>query len=658
MRVLAHEDFSDIPVGNISLYPYSPDGEYHIIPKPFAGNWEEATIQGSWRPGNGCWLITPEDGRHTLEQSFYCEHETPLMVSGSRFWDNYTLSADVRPLGWHRPIGLVFRYQNSRCYYLFALYRDHVSLIKREHPETRPTWGGPAALKETILASAPWTGTVDRYVRVEVNCFGNKVSGSIDGQLLVSTEDDAFSKGRIGCLAESQARFAEIKVTTDETSYTRIAAAEAAWEADEKAAQAKWPQPIAWKRLSTAGFGTDRNLRWGDLDGDGELEVIVPQALAHDRGDGHPMIVCVTALKQDGTILWRVGEPIDPSVGDPHHMTGDVCIQVHDWTGDGRAEVVYCRDFKLQVLDGRTGQVIQQVPTPEYTDYEDPYTRCFGDSIFFCDLQGAGRKANLLLKDRYDTVWAYDNDLNVLWMHHLKTGHYPMSCDVDGDGKDEVFIGYSLVDNDGTILWSLDNTISDHMDGVFIGRLAGPDSPVRIIMGCSDEGYVMLDAQGNILKRHFHGHCQGATIGRFQEGSDELQIAAVTFWHEPGIITFYDINGNTINQFEPLHIGSIMPPLDWGGTGTALVLHNTDPEIGGMFDINGHWAVRFPDDGHPTLCYDALDVDGDGRQEIVSWDFNSIWIYKADPTAVVGEPKAYDTTSLYNNSNYRGRWLI
>jgi len=345
----------------------------------------------------------------------------------------------------------------------------------------------------------------------------------------------------------------------------------------------------------------------------------------------------------------------EPTLQEPE-MTSEICIQVYDWNGDGKAEVLYTQDFRLRVLDGATGQVLQEVPTPydEHLREGEPYARTFGDSIYFCDLEGRGERRNLLLKDRYKTVWAYDQDLNVMWSHVLNTGHYPIAYDVDGDGKEEVLVGYSLIDHDGTVLWTL--PLTDHMDGAFMGRLEA-GGPVRICMGCSDEGYVMADAAGQILVHQKRGHCQGASVGRFEPDREDVQIATITFWHHPGIMTTYDPEGQVVAEVEPLQIGSILPPVDWAGDGRAWLLHNTHPQKGGLMDIHGRRGVLFPDDGHPVLCSEAVDIDGDGHQEVLSWDFASIWIYRADP-AVVGEARGYDSTPVYNNSNYRGRWLL
>ena len=134
MTALAHYDFHDLPIGSISGWPYGPEGEYHVMPEqPCSGAWEEANITYAWRAGTGCWKVIPEEGRHVMEQTLLIDTDTPLLVAGSRLWDDYTVTADIRPLGWARPIGLVARYVNSRCYCFLGLFRDHVALVLREH---------------------------------------------------------------------------------------------------------------------------------------------------------------------------------------------------------------------------------------------------------------------------------------------------------------------------------------------------------------------------------------------------------------------------------------------------------------------------------------------------------------------------------------------
>ena len=51
-------------------------------------------------------------------------------------------------------------------------------------------------------------------------------------------------------------------------------------------------------------------------------------------------------------------------------------------------------------------------------------------------------------------MWAFSRDLALLWKGAEETGHYPYPFDVDGDGRDELFIGHGMWDHTGRQLWS------------------------------------------------------------------------------------------------------------------------------------------------------------------------------------------------------------
>ena len=93
-------------------------------------------------------------------------------------------------------------------------------------------------------------------------------------------------------------------------------------------------------------------MRFGDLDGDGQLDMLFAQQVAKVRGDAFDRISRLTAVTLDGKVLWQQGRP------NPKNdlLTNDTPFQIHDLDGDGRAEVVLARDFQLQVLDGRSGR--------------------------------------------------------------------------------------------------------------------------------------------------------------------------------------------------------------------------------------------------------------------------------------------------------------
>jgi hypothetical protein len=53
------------------------------------------------------------------------------------------------------------------------------------------------------------------------------------------------------------------------------------------------------------------------------------------------------------------------------------------------------------------------------------------------------------------------------------------------------------------------------------------------------------------------------------------------------------------------------------------------------------------------MCNAVLDVTGDGRDEIIVWDPNEIWIYTQDDNPQRGKLYHPDRNKRYNESNYQ-----
>ena len=72
-------------------------------------------------------------------------------------------------------------------------------------------------------------------------------------------------------------------------------------------------------------------------------------------------------------------------------------------------------------------------------------------------------------------------------------------------------------------------------------------------------------------------------------------------------------------------------------------------------DGHGDIAVVFPDDGHPVMCCEAIDLLGDSRDELVVWDYHSLYIYTLENEI---EDSSYHPVKypVYNASNYRGEY--
>jgi len=318
--------------------------------------------------------------------------------------------------------------------------------------------------------------------------------------------------------------------------------------------------------------------------------------------------------------------------------------------------VILVRDFKIRILDGATGKLKKWAWMPEAPKDNKlrPYEREVGDSIAFFNFSGDPRRHEILIKDRYRTFWIFNNKLELLWSGQGQLGHYPYPLDIDGDGKDEMVIGYTLWDDDGTRLWSHDTKLRDHSDGIVMGNFSGaPDGKIRVYSCGSDEGYMMFDLNGRMRKHIRIGHAQSPSIAKYRQDVPGLQMMTINFWNNPGIITILDFQGNIVEQGEPIHTGSPVLPVNWRGDGTEFAMLSGNPKEGGMIDGHLRRVVLFPEDGHPDYAFNVGDFTGDARDEIVLWDQKEVWIYTQDRPFTGKRIYAPVRNPAYNESNYQ-----
>ncbi len=637
--VVFEEDFADLEVGTASTYPSTAEGEYHVVGRGL-GRWVQVTIDDSWNRSMGPnWQVIEEDGRHVMAHTQVAPAGPPMLVRGDRRLSDYIFEADIRPLSFEEGCGLIVRYQNSLCYDAIRITQGQIALLHVHHGQSQR------------LGSRGYAFSADRYYRVGVECLGQQIRVAVDGEPLIEAREESYSEGKVGFWSSGPAWFADLRLATSREALASAKERAKAWASEEHALRQSLPQPILWKKISTAGFGTDRNLRFGDLDGDGDLEIVLSQRVQLPNGD-FPFISCITAIDLDGQVMWQRGEPRSTFMP----ATSDNCFQVYDLDGDGCAEVLFCKDLQLYVADGKTGEIIRSRPTPFSRPSTSsaggrPYRRINGDAIYICNLSGGPRPQEILIKDRYANVWALDADLNELWHHESNTGHFPASYDIDGDGREEVMAGYALLDHDGDLLWEL--PFGDHQDATAIGHF-DPEDPDKILIAqaAGEEGFILTTAEGKVLAKHHLGHVQKLAVANVRPDLPGLEYVVITFWGQPGVMGVFNCRGELVDTFELVPYASALTPVNWSGTGQELLFLSAHPSEGGLIDGVGHRAVMFPDDGHPCYCCTALDLTGDGRDELVTWDTESIWIYRADAPLPSGKRYRPVRPPHYNESNY------
>jgi hypothetical protein len=644
---LFRDDFARFPPGPLTFPVGTLNGaiqEYHYLPNRGVplGPWENAICHlDSWVAGD-------ENHKPYLEQHLdpsARQFTNPIMMTGDPEWDNYTVEAKVRPLSASGFAGVVFRYHTNRHYYQFGLTGGNKVQFALRLP-IEPALRAPA-WKELATSAFPYDTT--RYYALRVEVTGARMQAYVDGKLVLEASDTELRKGRAGVTAGAPARFQDFRVAASEAAAKDIAARIQARAAHLARLRDENPKPKLWKKFDTPGFGAGRNVRFGDLDGDGVPDMLIAQNIPRVQGDGFDPISCLTAVTLDGKILWQSGRP-DARNG---LLTSDTPFQIHDIDGDGRNEVVLVRDFQLQILDGRTGEVRRWAWMPKMpAGGTRPYELENGDSIAFVNFSGNRARHEILVKDRYTHFWVYNNRLELLWKGDGQTGHYPYPIDIGG--YDSLMIGYSLWDRTGKQLWSRDADLHDHADGVMVGNLsADPKAEPRVYASGSDEGFVMFDLHGNILKQVRVGHNQSPAVAKFRPDLPGLQYISVNFWKNPGIVTLFDGEGTILAQDEPIHSGSPMLPVNWRGDGQEFCLLSGNVREGGMIDGWLRRVVMFPDDGHPDLAAEVLDLTGDQRDEVVLWDQNRVWIYTQDRPFSGQKIYAPIRNPAYNDSNYR-----
>ena len=271
------------------------------------------------------------------------------------------------------------------------------------------------------------------------------------------------------------------------------------------------------------------------------------QVLHHGPKDCNSELSCLTAMTLDGKMLWQIGEPD----GWKDNLTDDVAFQIHDIDGDGHNEVIYCMNMEIIVADGKTGKTKYKAPTPAMPENTTPpynkFPRILGDAMYVCDFRGLGHARDMVIKDRYQSFWVLNDRLEEMWHGQCTTGHYPFAFDLDGSGKDDLFIGYSSYSHDGKRRWTLDHEIKDHADGVAVVKFfPGTDIPPRELMASSDEGMLSVDpADGKIFNHLRLGHCQNPVVADFRPGPPGLGASFHQLLGQPGNRSFLRRQGKS-----------------------------------------------------------------------------------------------------------------
>ncbi len=648
--VVFEDDFSSYPLGPLSE-KYTAVQEYHwTVKNPAWGPWIESVYWGHWTVEEGlAWHIRNSNGRKVLfqQQEILAEDRNATVVTGDLFWKDYAFEVELVPLSHENPVGIIYRVKNGRNYFMLSLEENHKWVWSRR---IHDAW---VKLK---IRNVPYRIGEPHTLRIEVNDRNHTFY--VDGkQIDITRRDHHHGSGMVGLIANSPVEYRRVRVIMSKQAYQDYLTRKAERERLERELSKNYPQPKLWKKVDLRKLAVNgRQMRWGDLDGDGRLEFVLAQRHFGSTGLLRRYISGLTAMNLNGKILWQWGK--NDTI--PELFATDLPYQVCDLDNDGKCEVIFSHDFKIEVLNGTTGKTIKSIPTPKHGPKhpdsfypEDTWERIPAGALYFCDFTGAGTVGDFLIKDDYNNIWAYSRNFEQLWTACLNAGHYPYARDIDSDGRDEVLQGYTLFDHDGSVIFDLG--MQDHSDAGFMGESGDPCYPGMHAYFCAgEEGVIVTDMSGRVRYKEIPGHAQRMAIGDFCPEVPGCEFAQVTYWGEHNIVTVHAADGRKLGEYQPHFIGSTLAATDWKGDGTALLLLSGDEKLGGMIDGWGRRVVRFTEPGHPVLCCDAIDLTDDSRDEVLLWDRDRLWIYTQGDNVLPPEKIVpMYKMPLHSRSNYQ-----
>ncbi|WP_244518664.1 rhamnogalacturonan lyase [Arachidicoccus rhizosphaerae] len=454
--------------------------------------------------------------------------------------------------------------------------------------------------------------------------------------------------------------------------------------------------------LKTPKGYTPNDASVGDLDGDGQYEIILHQTgRGHDNSqDGITDPPIFQAYKLDGTLLWEIN--LGKNIREGAHYTQ---FMVYDLDGDGKAEVVMktadgtidgkgnvigdaTKDYRnsrgrilegpeyLTVFDGQTGKAVSTVPyIPPRGDIggwggiggnkgNDHYGNR-ADRFLACIAYLDGKHPSVVMCRGYYgrsvlAAWDFkDKKLVSRWVFDSHDGKNPFSgqgyhnlsvADVDHDGKDEIIYGSMCVDDNGNGLYT---TGLRHGDAVHVSHF-DPDNKDQLVWGIHELengaqglGAALFNARtGKIL---WYDNVD-QDVGRGLAADIDPRFKGYELWGGSGGLK--DIKGQVISKRSPR---STNFRIWWDGDLLSELLDGThidkwnwkDSSQQRLFDArNFNCVSNNGTKSNPVLAADLL---GDWREEVIyrTMDNKELRIFST------GIPTSHRLYTLMHNPQYR-----
>ncbi len=397
----------------------------------------------------------------------------------------------------------------------------------------------------------------------------------------------------------------------------------------------------------------------GDVDGDGQYEIFLKWDPSNSKDNSQSGVtdnVIIDCYTLTGTMLWRID--LGKNIRAGQHYTqmcvadfdldgcAELITKTADGTKDGTGKIIGdgSKDYRngsgyilsgpeyMTLFDGQTGAALDTIdfPVPRGTvskatwgdDYGNRVDRmnsgiAYLDGVHPSALYGRGYYTRLTVSavDVRDKKlvkrWVYDTGFDKKTPGWGCGNHNMMVADSDNDGKQEVFMGASAIDDNGKLLWT---TGQLHGDAMHLGDLI-PDQEGLELWECHEDnpfGESCIDAR------------TGKVIFHINNTKDTGRCAADNVWAGNAGAEFWGAaDGNVYNQ-SGKKIGGTKPAQNffiyWDGDlereildGNKISKMTGADKIDRIFTANGCSANN---SSKSVPCMTA-DLFGDWREELI-----------------------------------------
>ncbi len=440
----------------------------------------------------------------------------------------------------------------------------------------------------------------------------------------------------------------------------------------------------------------------GDVDGDGQYELFLkwdPNTSKDNSQKGKTDKVYIDCYKLDGSRLWRIdlGYNIRAGAHYTQFYVGDfdldgkaeMTCKTADGTVDGTGKVIgdgsqvyrdgngfiYTGPEYYTLFDGATGAALDTIdyepgrgdPTKwgKSSDKTNRVDRFWGtvaylDGVHPCIVTGRGYYGRMTAtaykveNKKLVKMWMFDTGTSTSAAGYGCGNHNSMPADVDGDGKQEIITGASVIDDNGTLYYT---TGQGHGDAMHVGDL-DPTNPGIEAWICHEEkasgyGVSLLDLDQKKILYHQNG---AGDTGRCCADNVWAKNPGAECWGNKlsdNSTPVVDTKGNTLSCRRP----AINFLSYWDGDLEREILdgYTDSPATITKMKDDGTLTTLLSTDGYYTCnttkgtpCLSA-DIFGDWREELIvrAADSKSVRIfctpYNSD----------YRVTTLMHDAQYR-----